>query len=216
MQYILLEIAELPYKEAYKKLSELLREPVWFDLSHLEIITSWEEKQLITDFFDEYQYFSPDDLSYLERFINCNLDHANKDFVSDLIYFAMDFGLDLNYTKILSMLVIEKVDEDCLVLGCIEYISMNIKFLYLNEIIKKLEHVINHKVYRQNEQLCASMTLYRITMKNHYLDFVQELIDLDDTNLIYLNNTLKAEMYSENYFTIADFNKKVKRLHTDH
>lgn len=127
----------------------------------------------------------------------------------------MDFGLNLNYTEILSMIIMDEADEDCLVLGCLEYISMNIKFLYIDEIIEKLEYVINHTVYHQNEQLCAGMALYRITMKNSYLDFVQELVNYDETNLTYLNNTLKGEMYSEKYFDLSDFNTKVKRRYTD-
>lgn len=215
MENILSEIGTLPYIEAYNKLSELLRSDLKLHHNDIKLILNWKEKQLITDFFNEYSYFSREDFTYLESFINLNLGHSNKDFVSDLIYFAMDFGLNLNYTEILSMIIIDEADEDCLVLGCLEYISMNIKFLYIDEIIEKLEYVINHTVYHQNEQVCAGMALYRITMKNSYLDFVQELIDYDETNLTYLNNTLKGEMYSEKYFDSSDFNTKVKRRYTD-
>jgi hypothetical protein len=88
---------------------------------------------------------------------------------------------------------------------------MNFKFLYIEQIIETLEYIINQTIYHQNEQLLASLILYRITKKINYLDFVQELIEDDDSNLIYLNNTLKSLVYNEKYFDYTEFNIKVKR-----
>lgn len=210
MENILLQINELPFVEANKKLIELCQKDISFSLSDLKLILNFKDKQLVNTFFNDYKYFSKEDFLYIEKFINDNFNHSNKDFVSDLIYFALDFGLDLDYTKLLSLLLIETEDTDCLVLACIEFISMNIKFLYIEEIIEKLELIINKTIYHQNEQLLASLTLYRLTRKSTYLDFIQELINYDESNLNYLTNVLKSEMYSEKFFDYSEFYSKIK------
>jgi len=210
MQNKLMLIDKLPFENANKELLGLLIEETKFSLSDIEVVLNFDEKELVNIFFNEYKFFSREDLLFIEKFINDNLDHINKDFVSDLIYFALDFGLDLDYRKVLSILLIETEETDCLVLAGIEYISMNLKFLYIEEIIEKLELVINKTVYHQNEQLLASLTLYRLTRKSNYLDFIQELINYDDSNLNYLTNVLKSKMYNEKFFDYSEFYSKIK------
>lgn len=210
MKNNLILIDELPFEKANKELLDLLNRDTKFSLSDIDVVLNYNEKELVNIFFNEYKYFSREDLLFIEKFINENLNHVNKDFVSDLIYFALDFGLDLDYRKVLSILFIETEETDCLVLACVEYISMNLKFLYIEEIIEKLELIINKPVYHQNEQLLASLTLYRLTRKSNYLDFIQELINYDESNLNYLTNVLKSEMYNEKFFDYSEFYSKIK------
>ncbi|WP_269225287.1 hypothetical protein [Flavobacterium eburneipallidum] len=205
----LTDIDKLPFDKAVRIIEENCRKNIKFSLSDIEFILNLEEKELVNIFFNEYKNFKKEDFLFIEKFINENLISENKDFISDLIYFAVDFGLDLNYEKILSFLITEKEDLDCLVLACLEYINMNIKFLYIEEIIKKLEYVIENIIYHQNEQLLASLILYRITYKSNYLDFIQELIGFDNSNLNFLNNILQTKPYDKDYFNLTDFSKKI-------
>jgi len=121
----------------------------------------------------------------------------------------LDFALDLNYKKILSFLKTEKEDVDLIILASLEYLHKNIKLLYVEELTEGLEYVRNHAVYYQNEQLLASLILYRITYKEHYLLFIKELLESDDSNLKYLQNILKGEMYSDTYFNNIEIQKIV-------
>ncbi len=103
----------------------------------------------------------------------------------------------------------EKEDVDLIILASLEYLHKNIKLLYVEELTEGLEYVRNHAVYYQNEQLLASLILYRITYKEHYLLFIKELLESDDSNLKYLQNILKGEMYSDTYFNNIEIQKIV-------
>lgn len=200
----LLNIDEIPFNEAVKLINEICNENIKLSLSQINFILNIGKKELISVFFDEYKYFDQEEFSLIEDFINQNLEIENKNHLSDLIYFATDFGLNINYEKILSLLIVEEEDLECLVLGCLEYINMNVKFLYVEELVKKLEYIRNNTLYHQNEQLLASLILFRITHKIKYLDFITELIEYDKSNLEFLKNKLKEKMYNSDYF---DFNK---------
>ncbi|CAA7386634.1 hypothetical protein CHRY9393_00931 [Chryseobacterium fistulae] len=73
-----------------------------------------------------------------------------------------------------------------------------------------LEYVRNHTIYYQNEQLLASLILFRITNKNSYLSFIKKLIKLDDTNLKYFKSILKGEMYNKKYINLTKIKKVLK------
>lgn len=205
----LLNINGIPFHEAVKLINEICNENTKLSLSQINFILNIGEKQLVNIFFDEYKYFDQEEFSLIEDFINKNLEIENKNHLSDLIYFATDFGLNINYEKILSLLIVEEEDLECLVLGCLEYINMNVKFLYVEELVKKLEYIRNNILYHQNEQLLASLILFRITHKIKYLDFITELIEYDKSNLEFLKNKLKEKMYNSDYFDFSELNKKI-------
>ncbi|AYN03971.1 hypothetical protein [Flavobacterium sp. 140616W15] len=205
----LLNINGIPFHEAVELINEICNENTKLSLSQINFILNIHEKELVNIFFDKYKYFDQEEFSLIEDFINKNLETENKNYLSDLIYFATDFGLNINYEKILSLLIVEEEDLECLVLGCLEYINMNIKFLYIEELMKKLEYIRNNILYHQNEQLLASLILLRITHKIKYLDFITELIEYDKSNLEFLKNKLKEKMYNSNYFDFSELNKKI-------
>lgn len=203
----LLNINKLQFNEAVKVINEICNENIKLSLSEINFILNVHEKELVNIFFNEYKHFNQDDFLLIEHFINKNFEIENKDFLSDLIYFAADFGLDISYEKITSFLVIDKEDLDCLVLACLEYIDKNIKFLYIEELIKNLEYIRNNIVYHQNEQLLASLILFKITHKIKYLDFIKELIEYDNSNLEFLKNKLKDKIYHNEYFDSSELKK---------
>lgn len=205
----LLNINGISFHEAVELINEICNENTKLSLSQINFILNIDEKELVNIFFDKYKYFDQEEFSLIEDFINKNLETENKNYLSDLIYFATDFGLNINYEKILSLLIVEEEDLECLVLGCLEYINMNIKFLYIEELMKKLEYIRNNILYHQNEQLLASLILLRITHKIKYLDFITELIEYDKSNLEFLKNKLKEKMYNSDYFDFSELNKKI-------
>lgn len=195
-------INEMSFNEAVKLINEICNTNAKLSLSEINFILNLNEKELVNIFFDEYKYFDQHEFLLIENFIDTNLETTNKDFLSDLIYFATDFGLNINYQKIISFLVIDEEDIDCLVLACLEYINMNVKFLYIEELIKNLEYIRNNILYHQNEQLLASLVLFRITHKIKYLDFINEMIEYDKSNLEFLKNKLKEKAYHNDYFDL--------------
>lgn len=197
----------MPFKKASGVIVDFCKKRIKLSTKDIELILKLEDKEIINLFLYDYQLFDQKDFIFLEKFINKNLDNENKDFVSDLIYVALDFGLDLNFTKILSFLKTEKEDTDLVVLASLEYIHKNVKIIYIKELIENLESIRNQKNYYQNEQLLASLILYRITYKTHYLTFIKELILSDNSNLKYFQNILKTEMYNEKYFNLTEIHK---------
>lgn len=194
------KIESLPFIEANKVITKFCLDKIKFSLKEFDFILNLQEKELINTFFNEYSLFDQKDFLLIENFINKNLNHNNKDFASDLIYFALDFGLDLNYKKIISFLITDKNDKECFVLACLEYLHQNIKFSYIEELVKNLKYIRNNVIYNQNEQLLASLLLFRITHKTEYLNFIKELIEFNKSNLVFLKNTLKSKIYEERYF----------------
>lgn len=196
------DIDNLPFIEAYNIIQRLCEDKIKLSFEDIEFILNLNEKELVAFFFSEYSLFDQADFLQVEKFTNSHLDNENLDFVSDLIYFAVDFGLDLNYRKILQLLIIEEVDNNFIVLACLQYLNLNIKLLYIDVIIKNLEYIRDTAIYHQNEQLLASLILFRITHKIDYLSFVIELIKYDESNLEFLKNTLKEKPYNNLYFNL--------------
>ncbi len=201
------DLNNMPFRKAREVIVDVCKKRIKLSTKDIGLILKLEDKEIINLFLYDYQLFDQKDFIFLEEFINKNLDNENKDFVSDLIYVALDFGLDLNFTKILSFLKTEKEDTDLVVLASLEYIHKNVKIIYIKELIENLEFIRNQKNYYQNEQLLASLILYRITYKTHYLTFIKELILSDNSNLKYLENTLKSEMYNEKYFNLIEIHQ---------
>lgn len=201
----LINIENLNFIEAHKIILQLCEDKVYLSLDDISFILNLKENELVESFLKEYAHFHQKELLYIENFINSNLEHENKEFLSDLIYFATDFGLDINYWKILEFLIIDVEDHNFLVLASLQYLNKNIKFLYIDSLFENLVYIRDHKVYHQNEQLLASLILFRITHKPDYLAFVKELIEYDESNLEFFNNVIKDDMYDEKYFNLEYF-----------
>ena len=199
------DIENLNFIEAHKIILQICKDRLYLSLDDISFILNLKNKELVESFLVEYAHFHEKELLYIENFINSNLEHENKEFLSDLIYFATDFGLDINYKRILKFLIIEVEDNNFLVLASLHYLSENIKFLYIDSIIDNLIYIRDNEVYHQNEQLLASLILFRITHKPDYLVFVKELIEHDESNLEFFNNVIKDDMYDQKYFNIKYF-----------
>ena len=128
----------LPFRKASGVIVDFCKKRIKLSTKDIELILKLEDKEIINLFLYDYQLFDQKDFIFLEKFINKNLDNENKDFVSDLIYVALDFGLDLNFTKILSFLKTEKEDTALVVLASLEYIHKNVKIIYIKELIENL------------------------------------------------------------------------------
>lgn len=201
---------DLEFDIAYNLISDFCNSDIKLNLEDIKKILDLNDKNLIDLFLKEYILFDKGDKIFLENFIDNNLNHENKEFVSDLIYFADDIALNIDYREILKIVKSNENDQFYSVLASLIYLSNNIKLFYIAEIINSLEYVVNNSNYFQSEQIIASLLLYRITNKPYYLEFIQELIEYDKSNLDFLNNTLKNEMYDERYFNFIEFNKIVK------
>jgi hypothetical protein len=209
------EIDDLSWKEAYDIVHEFCYLDIKLDLNEIKQILCFKDKDLVDLFLREYILFDEDDRVYLELFINDNLEYENTEFVSDLLYFATDLSLNINYLKVLGIINKYSNDENYIVLGAIHYISNNIKYYYIKEIVSSFNKVVNSKDYFQSEQVLASISLYKITRKQSFLDFIVELIDYDNSNLVFLTNLLEEECFKEEYFDLTEIKSKVFRTDMD-
>ncbi|WP_353100450.1 hypothetical protein [Myroides odoratus] len=203
------KIDDLSWKEAYDIIHDFCYSDIKLHLNEVKQILCFKNKDLIDLFLREYILFDENDKTYVELFINDNLDHKNTAFVSDLLYFATDLSLNINYLKVLNLIKKNAKDENYIVLAAIHYIANNIKYYYVEEIVSSFKIVVNSKDYFQSEQILASISLYRITGKQSFLDFITELIDYDKENLVFLNNLLTEKSYREEYFDLTEIRSKV-------
>lgn len=93
------DIENLNFIEAHKIILQICKDRLYLSLDDISFILNLKNKELVESFLAEYAHFHEKELLYIENFINSNLEHENKEFLSDLIYFATDFGLDINYKK---------------------------------------------------------------------------------------------------------------------
>jgi hypothetical protein len=206
------EIDDLSWKEAYDIVHEFCYLDIKLDLNEIKQILCFKDKDLVDLFLREYILFDKDDRVYLELFINDNLEHENTEFVSDLLYFACDLSLNIDYLRVMSLIDSHVQDENYVVLGALNYISTNVKYYYINEIFSTMQKVFNSEKYYQSEQILASIILYRISNKTEYLIFIKELLLADEGNILFLTNLLKEEAYQEEYFNIKVFKEHLSML----
>ncbi|MDR0227782.1 MAG: hypothetical protein LBI72_01745 [Flavobacteriaceae bacterium] len=199
----------LTWDEDYNLLFDFCNSDIKLELNDIKRLLNIEDKSMIDVFLQEYILFDENDKAYLELFIDDNLEHENTEYVSDLLYFATDWSLNINYLKVLNLIKNHAKDENYVVLGAINYISNNIKYYYIEEIVSSFNSVVNSSDYFQSEQVLASISLYRITRKQSFLDFVVELIDYDNSNLVFLTNLLGEKSYREEYFDLTEIRHKV-------
>lgn len=192
------------YSGALKELKKILSKKQ--ALPKEEVFRFLSYPMVASDFMDLYPFFHEDGLlAEIELFIIERLDDPDRLYVSDLIEFAMDFGLNLPYEKCLGFLNVYKDDHTYVVLASIGYITANIRMLYIAEIVKGLEGVLNNPEQNQSSQIKAALGLFRITMKRRYLNDLMDLVVAghpDNKDL--MRNLLKWEYNHKRYFDYAD------------
>ncbi|WP_430613540.1 hypothetical protein [Flavobacterium sp. JP2137] len=203
---------ELGWKEGYNLIHDFCYSDIKLGLDDIKEILSVENKEFIDLFLREYILFDENDKRYLEIFINENLNNSDTEFVSDLIYFANDISLNLEYLSVLEIITKFGANENYIVLASLNYISNNVKFYYFDKIVVSFEKVINSSDYFHSEQILASLFLYRITHRIEYLDFIAELVELEIGNLDFLTNLLLDECYQEKYFNLNEVKGKIPRI----
>jgi len=206
------KLNHLSWKEGYDLIHTFCYTNTKVDVSLIKEIMRLENKEFIDLFLREYVLFDEEDKAYLETCINLNLSHHNTEYVSDLIYFANDLALNLDYQKVLALIHKQAGNENYLVLAAINYISNHIKYYYIQAIVGAFNEVIHSKDYFHSEQILASLSLYKITHQVAYLEVIVELIEVDKENLTFLSNVLEGEAYQQEYFDLSVVKSKISNL----
>jgi hypothetical protein len=166
---------------------------------------------IIADFLKEYQYFSRNDIKFINEYIIKNLNNQDRLFVSDLIEFAIDWDLDLPYEECLSFLNKYEEDNHYVLLVTIEYIFKNLKFSYIDSIIDSLNKIVDNPNQLQPAQVLASFVLFRITQKKEYLiNLVDLVVNYGHQELLY--NLLQETYNDQKYFDYHDFLITISRV----
>jgi len=189
----------ISYVEANKMILGLIDSSTSISNENLIKILNLKERELVSTFLEEFENFSEEQFLSLEKYINDNLNLEDKDFVSDLIDFASDWSLNINYKKILSFLDIDNDKNHFIVLSSVNYITENIKLFYVKEIVAKMRNILDNSNYYQNTQISAALCLFRITHNKKYLLEIKGWFDIDE-NKEFLSNKLKKEYYKTMYF----------------
>ncbi len=197
-------LADKDYSVAAKELNILLERPkVNFD--ELKDIFCLENKLIIGDFLERYENFTSKDLEFIQDHINNNLNHTNKMYVSDLIDFASNWGLEITYEECVKLLNNTKEENKYAVSSAITYIYENFRFAYFNEVFNSFEKILKSQNYFQSCQVKVCFALFRIT---HHKKYLFRLVDLiksgQELNKTLMNNILKDEFNKGKYFLIPD------------
>lgn len=196
-----LELTSSDYQTALNALKNNI--VLQLDEEDLKLIFSLEEKLLISDFLENYNNFTDEDLLYVEKFIIKNLEDSDKLFVSDLIEFATEFDLNLPYPKCLDFLNNNIEDNSYVLLSTIFYISKNIKFQYIEQIHEKLNNILNDPQHNQSAQIASAFLLFRITHnKQYYNDLTDLVINGHKDNKLLLQNILNLEYNQPAFFDL--------------
>jgi hypothetical protein len=187
-----------------KNMLELLKSSELTNEEFSSLLNS-KKYNLIETFLFDYKNFNNSNFILLEDFINNNLNHSNKMFVSDLIDAAIDFNLELNYEKCLSLLTNYKGNNHYVLQSTIEYIGCNFKFSYVSQIVEKLENIIKNQKCFDSAKVYSAFYLYRITHKNQYL---KTILDYKNEHKELILNLLKREANQEKYFEGCNLLKK--------
>jgi hypothetical protein len=201
---ILKKLNSPEYSIASKALSELLTINS-IDKNDLDKILALDNHLIIGDFLEKYNNYQESDLSLIESFINRNLDHHNRLFVSDLIEFATDWGLELHYDKCLMFLIKYGDDDDFVLLSSMDYIFENLKFTKIDEIYRLLNSILQNPESNQSAQVKAAFMLFRITMRKEFLsDLIDLVVNGNENNKLLLGNLLALEYNSAQFFDYYD------------
>jgi len=210
MEKLLLDkLNSAEYEISVKSLKEILPSKAISDGDLLEIL-SVENKLVVGDFLQQYSNFSEGNLKVIERYINENLDHADRLYVSDLIEFATDQNLDLMYRRCLDFLKQYEDDNTYVQLASIEYIFKNLRFSHIKEIFNSLSSILDNPECNQSNQVLSAFVLFRITANNKFLnDLIDLVVNGDEDNRKFLGNLLKLDYNDAKYFEYSNILKSI-------
>ena len=197
---ILSTIAQSEYGDAYSGLERLLKINR-ISNKDLDIILHTGNKLLIGEFLELYDAFTESNLKLIESFINANLLHENRLFVSDLIEFASEWGLRINYDLLIGFLSVYKGDETYVQLASIDYVYRYMNLTKLDEIYNALYSILQNPRCNQSSQVKASFVLLRITNNEVFLeDLIDLLINGCKENRELMKNMLSQHFNGPKYF----------------
>ena len=195
------------YSVASKCLDNILKEDN-LDSEDIKSLLTLNNKLIISDFIEGYGNFNQESLNIVEDFINKNLDHDDRLFVSDLIEFATIWNLSLNYKKCINFLKKYGNDEDYVLLAAIDYIFENLRISEIDEIYDSLYLILHNPESNQSAQVKAAFVLFRITGKKEFLaDLIDLVINGHADNKLLLGNILSLKHNGASYFEYFDILK---------
>ena len=182
------------------------------ELNDVKYILEKANKLVIGDFLSDYQSFSTEMLDYIEGYINKNLNHPNRLFVSDLINYASDWGLNISYNKCIDFVTITGKDNDFVMLASIDYIFENLKMHYLDKIFNVFNQVLYGGIdYNHSCKIKVAFYLYRISHNSKYFMVLKEFMkDGDSLDREILKNIMDAFYNNEDYFD--DYRKVIELI----
>lgn len=199
------------FQIANRHLKEVIKKSNLSDNDLLKILML-DNKLIISEFFHLQPKFSTSNLIVTENFINANLGHKNKLFVSDLLEIAVDFNLNINYRKCIGLLKKHKADNYYVLMSAMEYIYSNLKTNYISEIIPEFTRIMNSKEIAIPARLKASFYLYRITYKKIFYTKLKRITANDPYNKEIVLNLLKNDSNQlknfEGYKSVLEITKR--------
>lgn len=210
MESKIIEQLNSDYPIASKALKKILSKGM-LKSKEIKTLLLLKNNLIISDFLENYKFFTKKDLSTIELFIIENLDCKDRLFVSDLIEFAYEWNLSLPYEKCIRFLKKFSNDNTYVQLACIDYIFLNLKFQYIDEIYVALNAILQNSRCNQSNQILAAFYLFRITSKKEFLIDLLDLVINGDTenNKILLKNILKINYNGPKYFEYYDILKSI-------
>lgn len=168
--------------------------------SDLKVLLTSNQNDLIICFLECYSCYNLTQLQTIETFIDANLENGDRFFVSELIDFGSEWGLNLNYDRLLKLAKSSSEEDHFVVLSVIKYISENVKTYYIERIFSTFNYILNTSSYFQNVQLAAAIGLFRISQDDHYLKIIDNWFDNNEVNKVFLKNYLDHISFSKLYF----------------
>lgn len=203
---IINELKNLTNEKAEKVIFKLVKKSKLITNEELNVILNSGDF-VVNIFIDNYVKLTPEQFSIIENYINKNLDHENRLFVSDLIEFSTDFGLNLNYLQVCNLILDVSENNHFVVLASVEYIYQNYKLSFISQTFAVLDQIIDNPYYYENVQCSALFALYRITGKLKYVKRIKTLLKDSKENQTYVSNKLKKLHNKEKYFRSKYFKK---------
>lgn len=167
------------------------------------------DKLSIGDILDKYDYFTEKQVKKIEKYIYSHLKEKNSLFISDLIDCANRNNIESDIIFNFCINTIKKRRSSAIVLSSIVYLFEHMKIVQSVQLVPLFERVLNNKTYYQDCQVVSAFCLFRITMNPKYLNYIKELIQIDETLRDVIRNKMLLMDYNKNkrlfYYTIEDF-----------
>lgn len=167
------------------------------------------DKLSVGDILDKYDYFTEKQVKKIEKYIYSHLKEKNSLFISDLIDCANRNNIESDIIFNFCINTIKKRRSSAIVLSSIVYLFEHMKIVQSVQLVPLFERVLNNKTYYQDCQVVSAFCLFRITMNPKYLNYIKELIQIDETLRDVIRNKMLLMDYNKNkrlfYYTIEDF-----------